>query len=116
MPTTWSRFWHIADQEYTQGGGWLCIEVTTGRLVLIDLDQKDPIYQVNAGLLNFYTTLAYFLDWTESTAGTFEETRLLRDALHKQCAIPLEELQPFWMNIIDATLDQEGCRLRVTLG
>jgi hypothetical protein len=26
MPGEWSRFWHLADQEYLQGGGWVCLD------------------------------------------------------------------------------------------
>src|SRR4051794_4472238 len=34
MPGEWARFWHLADQEYTQGGGWVCVEEVSGRLVV----------------------------------------------------------------------------------
>jgi hypothetical protein len=29
MPGEWTRFWHLADQEYTQRGGWKCVEYAT---------------------------------------------------------------------------------------
>jgi hypothetical protein len=90
MPGEWTRFWHLADQEYLQGGGWICIEQCTGRLVVIDLDYPDPIYLLNSTVLNFYTTLAHFLDWSEKTGGSPAETIHLRDALRRQDCIPPE--------------------------
>src|SRR4051794_8978927 len=48
MPVEWARFWHLADQEYAQGGGWVCVEEVTGRLVVIDLDLRDPICLLNS--------------------------------------------------------------------
>src|SRR5262245_15236241 len=42
MPNEWTRFWHVADQEYVQGGGWICIEEGTGKLVVIDGDLPEP--------------------------------------------------------------------------
>jgi hypothetical protein len=116
MPGEWTRFWHLADQEYTQGGGWICIEEITGRLVVIDLNCPDPIYLLNSSVRNFYTTLAHFLDWSERTGGSPAETVLLRDALRRQDCIPPEELEPFWMNFIDATLDGDPINLTVSLG
>jgi hypothetical protein len=74
MPGGWARFWHLADQEYVQGGGWVCVEEGTGRLVVIDLDQRDPIYLLNSSLRNFYTTLAHFFEWSETTDGRTGET------------------------------------------
>lgn len=115
MPSEWSRFWHLADQEYLQGGGWICVEEGTGRLVVIDLDQRDPIYLLNSSLRNFYTTLAYFLEWSETTDGGTAETIRLRDALRHQDCLPPDELEPFWMNFIDATLDGDPQRLAVSL-
>jgi hypothetical protein len=47
MPADWKCYWHLADQEYTQGGGWICLEEPSGRLVVIDLDQTSPIYLLN---------------------------------------------------------------------
>jgi hypothetical protein len=116
MPCEWSCFWHLADQEYVQGGGWVCIEEDTGRLVVIDLDLREPIYLLNASVRNFYTTLAHFLAWSEQTGGSPEETVELRDALRRQHCIPPEELEPFWMNFIDATLDGDPLNLVVGLG
>jgi hypothetical protein len=115
MPGEWTRFWHLADQEYVQGGGWICVEERTGRLVVIDLDQRDPIYLLNSSVRNFYTTLAHFLEWSEKTDGTPAETVRLRDALRRQDCIPPEELEPFWMNFIEATLDGDPMRLAVSL-
>jgi hypothetical protein len=115
MPDEWTRFWHLADQEYLQGGGWICIEETTGRLVVIDLDLPDPIYLLNSSVRNFYTTLAHFLDWSEKTGGSLAATILLRDELRKQDCIPPEELKPFWMKFIDATLDGDPVNLTVTV-
>ena len=115
MPGEWTRFWHLADQEYLQGGGWICVEEGTGRLVVIDLDQRDPIYLLNSSVRNFYSTLAHFLEWSEKTDGGTAETIRLRDALHRQDCIPPEELEPFWMNFIDATLDSDPMRLAVSL-
>lgn len=83
MPNEWNRFWHVGDQEYLQGGGWICIEEVSGRLVIIDLDQPDPVYLLNSSVLNFYTTLAYFLDWSEKTDGRPEEIVALRTAFRQ---------------------------------
>jgi hypothetical protein len=116
MPSEWNRFWHLADEEYLQGGGWVCIEEITGRLVVIDLDLPDPICLLNSSVRNFYTTLAYLLDWSEKTDGSRAKTIGLRDNLVKQRSIPAEELEPFWMNFIDATLDGDPKRLAVSLG
>jgi hypothetical protein len=116
MPSEWTCFWHLADEEYLQGGGWICIEEITGRLVVIDTDQRDPIYLLNSSLRSFYTTLAHFLDWSEKTDGSPAETIILRDALLRQDCIPAEELEPFWMNFIYATLDGDPKRLAVSLG
>ena len=117
MPGDWSRFWHLADQEYVQGGGWICVEELTGRLVVIDLDCSDPIYLLNSSVGNFYTTLAYFLGWSERSDGSPQETNKLRDALVAQDCIPIEELDHFWMNFVEATLDcGDPTSLAVTLG
>lgn len=116
MPYEWSRYWHLADQEYVQGGGWICIEERTGRFVFIDLDLPDPIYLLSSNLRNFYTTVAHLLEWTETTDGSPAETIRLRDALRRQDCISPEELGPFWLNIIDATLDGESMSLAVRLG
>jgi hypothetical protein len=116
MPGDWTRFWHLADQEYVQGGGWIGIEEITGRLVVIDLDLHDPIYLLNSSVSHFYTTLAHFLEWSKRTGGSPAETVHLRDALRGQDCIPPEELEPFWLNIIDATLDSESVNLAVALG
>jgi hypothetical protein len=116
MPGEWSRFWHLADQEYLQGGGWVCVEESTGRLVVIDLDLPEPIYQLNSGVRSFYTTLAHFLEWSERTGGSPGATVRLRDTLRQQDCIPPDELEPFWLNIIDATLDGDPINLVVALG
>jgi hypothetical protein len=116
MPGEWTRFWHLADQEYLQGSGWVCIEEVTGRLVVIDLDLPDPIYLLNSSVRNFYTTLAHFPEWSERTGGSAAETIRLRDALRRQQCVPSEGLEPFWMNFIDATLDGDPSSLAVTLG
>lgn len=115
MPSEWNRFWHLADEEYLQGGGWVCIEEATGRLYVIDLDQPEPIYLLSSSVGSFYTTLAYFLEWSETTDRSPRQTELLRDALLQQDCIPVDELDPFWMNFIDATLDRDPVRLHVTL-
>jgi hypothetical protein len=115
MPTEWNRFLHVGDQQYTQGGGWICVEEGTGRLVVIDLDQSDPIYLVNSSIRNFYTTLAHFLQWSERTDRGTEEVRRFHDALARQYCIPPEELEPFWMNFIEATLDGDPVTLGVAL-
>ncbi|MCC7420868.1 MAG: SUKH-4 family immunity protein [Planctomycetaceae bacterium] len=115
MPREWSRFWHLADQEYLQGGGWICVEESSGRLVVIDLDLPTPIYLLNTNLRNFYTTLAHFLEWSERTGGSPAATIRLRDNLLQQDVIPPEELEPFWMNLIDATLDGDPINLTVAL-
>ena len=116
MPRGWTRYWHLADQEYLQGGGWLCVEEGTGRLVVIDLDLSEPIYLLNSSVRSFYTTLAHFLEWSERTGGGPADTIRLRDALSRQDCVPPEELEPFWMNIIDATLDSDRMTLTVALG
>jgi hypothetical protein len=106
MPGEWARFWHLADEEYNQGGGWICVEERTGRLVEIDLDCPDPVHLFSASVPKFYTLLAYFLDWTEKTDGSsLAEMVRLRAALLGQDRIPAQELEPFWMNLIDATID-----------
>src|SRR5262245_41100350 len=110
MPSEWTRFWHLADVDYLQGGGWICVEEVTGRLVVFDLDCCDPVYLLNSSVRNFYTTLAHFLDWSEQTDGGPEETSALHDALLREDCIPAEELEPFWMNFIDATLDGDPMR------
>jgi hypothetical protein len=115
MPSEWNCFWHLGDQEYTQGGGWICVEEGTGRLVVIDLDQSDSIYLLNSSVRNFYTTLAHFLQWSERTDRGTEEIRRLHDALSRQDCIPAEELEPFWMNFIEATLDGDPMKLGVAL-
>ena len=53
MPGEWTRFWHLANQEYIEGGGWIFVEEGTARLVLIDQDQPDPIYLLNSSVRNF---------------------------------------------------------------
>jgi hypothetical protein len=116
MPAEWSRFCHLADQKYLQGGGWICVEEGNGRLVVIDLDLPEPIYLLNSGVRNFYTTLAHFLEWSERTGGSPAATVGLRDALRRQDCIPPEELEPFWINIIDATLDGDLINLVLALG
>jgi hypothetical protein len=116
MPSEWSCFWHLADEEYLQGGGWICIEEVTGRLVVFDLDCPDPIFLLNSSVRNFYTTLAHFLNWSEEVDGSPAETIILRDALLRQDCIPIEELEPFWMNFIHATLDHDPKNLAVRLG
>ena len=116
MPGERSRFWHLADQEYVQGGGWVCVEEGTGRLVVIDLNLRESVYLLNSSVRNFYTTLAHFLEWSEETGGSPAETVRLRDALRGQHCIPPEELEPFWMNFIDATLDGDPMNLLVVLG
>jgi hypothetical protein len=88
MSSEWARFWHLADQEYVQGGGWVCIEENTARLVVIDGDLPEPIFLLNASVGNFYTTLAHFLEWSEKTGGSPAETIRLRDALRRQDCIP----------------------------
>jgi hypothetical protein len=115
MPSEWTRFWHLGDQEYLQGGGWVCIEEVTGRLVVIDLDCREPVYLLNSSVHYFDTTLAHLLDWSEKTGGSPGETAALRDALLKQDCIPAEELEAFWMNFIDATLDGDPMRLAISL-
>ncbi|MBS0204057.1 MAG: SUKH-4 family immunity protein [Planctomycetes bacterium] len=115
MPEGWNCFWHIADQEYLQGGGWICIEEISGRMVVIDLDQTDPIYSINSSVANFVTTLAHFLDWSENSGGSPEETIILRDGLLSQNCIPPDELEGFWMNFIYSTLDSDPINLSVCL-
>ncbi|MGE3806171.1 MAG: hypothetical protein AB7K24_15985 [Gemmataceae bacterium] len=115
MPADWRRFWHLADQEYLQGGGWLSIEEGTGRLVVIDLDQREPVYLLSSSVANFYTILAYFLDWNERQAGGRADLMMLRDTLLVQNCIPVEELEPFWLNFIDATLDGDDVNFSVVL-
>jgi hypothetical protein len=116
MPSEWTRFWHLADEDYEQGGGWACVEEITGRFVVIDLDLPDPIYLLNSSVRNLYTTLAYLLAWSEKTDGSWPEMLGLRNALLKQRSIPAEELVPFWLNFIDGTLDSDCERLAFTLG
>jgi SUKH-4 immunity protein len=115
MPGEWTRFWHLADQEYTQGGGWVCVEEGTGRLVVIDLDLPEPVYLLNSSVRNFYATLAHFLEWSERTGGSPAETVRFRDALRRQDCIPPDELEPFWLNFVDATLDGDPINLVVSL-
>jgi hypothetical protein len=116
MPAGWARFWHLADEEYLQGGGWICIEEVSGRFVVIDLDSREPVYLLNSSIRNFYTTLAHFLEWSEKTGGSPAETIQLRDVLRRQHCVPPEELEPFWMNFLDATLDADPMNLIITLG
>jgi hypothetical protein len=116
MPEEWNRFCHVADQESVQRHGWICIEETTGRIVVIDLDESDPLYLLNSSIQNFYTTLAHFLEWSENHDGTPEETTILRDELLRQECISSDELEEFWMNFIDATLDGDPMNLSVRLG
>jgi SUKH-4 immunity protein len=120
MPAEWTRFWHLADGEYIQGGCWLCIEEMTGRLVVIDTNCREPLILLNSSVSNFYTTLAHFLDWSERTDGGPAETAILRDALLTQNCIPAKELEPFWMNFIYANLDystvDNPVNLTVSLG
>ena len=115
MPSEWTCYWHLGEVEYLQGGGWFCIEEVTGRLVVIDLDSSDPIYGVNASVGNFYAILGAFLDWSEEMSGEVEAISDLRDFLSQQTSVTFEELEPFWINIIDATLDQRAGMLSVTL-
>ena len=116
MPDAWRRFWHLADQEYCQGGGWVCIEEETARLVVIDLDQSGPIYVLNGNMGDFYTTLAHFLDWSEKSDGSPAETAILRDALLSQDCISPDDLEDFWMNFIWAALDGDPIELAVRMG
>ncbi len=91
--------------------------VRSGRLVVIDLGHhRNPIYLINSSVGNFYTTLAYFLDWSEKTSGNPAETARLRDALNQQRCIPPEELKPFWMDFVDFTLDGDPIHFGVALG
>ena len=115
MPADWSRFWHLGEEEYLQGGGWICIEEKTGRLVIIDLDQEDPIYDINSSLTNFYTTLALFLDWSETTESSVSSIRKLIDTLEQQQIIPNDELSYFWLDFLDSTLDSSMDRVKVSL-
>lgn len=116
MPPEWGRFWHLGDQEYLQGGGWICIEEETGRLVVIDLDQSTQIYLLNSGVQNFYTTVAHFLEWSERTGGSPAATICLRDELRIQQCVSVEELESFWLNIVEANLDGDSINLVVSLG
>jgi hypothetical protein len=116
LPGEWTRFWHLADLECNQGGGWVCIEEGTGRLVVIDLNLRSPVYLLSSSVRNFYTTLAHFLAWSEKTGGSAAETARLRDSLLKQHCIPPEELTPFWMDFVVATLDGDPKDLVVALG
>lgn len=116
MPPEWIRYWHLADQHYTQGSGWICIEEISGRLVVIDLDLPDPVYLLNSGMDTFYTTLAHFIEWSETMGGSPVETLRLRDALRTQDCIPPEELEPFWLNFVDATIESDPKNVSVTLG
>src|SRR5581483_2019739 len=99
MLAGWNRFWHLADFEYVQGGGWICVEEHTGRLLAIDMDLPEPVYLLSSSVRNFYTILAHFLEWTERTGGTPAETIHLRDELRRQDCVPPDELEPFWLNI-----------------
>ncbi len=116
MPGEWDRFWHLGDLECVQVSGWVCVEEGTGRLVVINLDLRDPICLVNSSVGNFYTTLAYFLEWSERTGGSPAETVRLRDTLRRQRCIPPDELEPFWMDFVDGTLDGDPINLAVLLG
>jgi hypothetical protein len=113
FPQDWIRFWHLADQEYLQGSGWICIEEKTGKLFVIDLDQDEPVYLLNSSVNNFYSLVTHLVLWTENTSGDFETIKELKGELRLQNQIPQDELEPFWFNIIDATLDLETPRLKI---
>lgn len=114
MPSNWMDLWHLADQEYTQGGGWICIESVTGRLLIVDLDLPKPVYLLNSSVTNFYTTLSYFLDWSTKSDRGLAQISLLRKALYRQKCIPLSELEPFWMNFIDAAHGGDPMELEIS--
>ncbi len=115
IPSGWSSFWHLADQEYLQGGGWICIEEESGRLVVVDLDQPEPVYLLSATLSDFFTTLAHFVEWSETTGGLPDAIEQLSEDLREQSVVPVQELEPFWMNFVDATLDGDPINLIVSL-
>jgi hypothetical protein len=107
MPQEWGALWHVGHQEYVQGGAWICVEEWTGRLVAVDLDSPEPVYPISASVAHFYTTLAFFLDWSARTDGTASRIRGLRDVLMHQDCIPADELEPFWLTeVVDNSLDR----------
>jgi hypothetical protein len=117
MPADWNRFWHLGDTECVQISTWLCVEEGSGRLVVIDLGHpRNPIYLMNSSVGNFYTTLAYFLEWSEKSDGSSAETTLLRDALLRQQCIAPAELKPFWMDFVEFTIDSDPSYFAVELG
>ncbi len=107
---------HSVPLDHSQPDG-AKITVFTRELAAPDgLDLDEPIYMLNSSGSNFYTTLAQFLDWSAKTGGTPEETLRLREALGRQHCIAQQELEPFWMNFIYATLERDPKNLVVTLG
>lgn len=54
-------------------------------------------------------------EWTRFWHLADEEYLTLRDALLTQDCIPVRELEPFRMNLADATLDREWNHLAVSL-
>jgi hypothetical protein len=83
--------------------------------VIIDLDSADPICPVNVSVQHFYSTLAYFLDWTEEMTGGASSLQILREALLRQDRVPAQELEPFWLNLLDATMDRDLEELAVVM-
>ncbi|MDX2107515.1 MAG: hypothetical protein SFY67_14030 [Candidatus Melainabacteria bacterium] len=115
MPKDWNRFWHVADQKYLQGGGWICIEEKTGKLFVIDLDLSEPVFLLCSSVQNLYRLLLHANLWTENTDGNSNAIKKLRRELLSLTNFSSKELGPFWINIIDATLDQESPHLAFTV-
>ncbi|WP_459554476.1 SUKH-4 family immunity protein [Lacunimicrobium album] len=105
MPSEWKRFWHVGDTEYLQGGAWICLEESTGRIFAIDLDLPEPVYLVNSSVANLYTTLNALLLWTKESTGDHNAMMRLRADLKQQDCIPPDELNAFWLNNIEASVD-----------
>jgi hypothetical protein len=101
--------------EYVQGGGWVCVEEHSGRLVVINLDQRDAITLFHSSVSDFYSILAHLLAWSEKTDGSRNDLIRLRDGLRRQTVIPQDDLESYWLNAIDATLDEESRRFGVAL-
>lgn len=100
MPA-FSAYYFLADVSYLQGHAWLCIEQGSGRLIVVDLDASGSAYLCCANVPNFYTILGYFLEHPAEPA----EQQALLDSLLAQDGIPAAELEPFWLNVLVATMD-----------
>ncbi len=115
FPGEWNKYWKIGDEKWTQGGAWICIEERTGHLVAINLDADEPISLMNYSLLSFLAALDCAIKWTDKYNGNIDDTPLLTKALSLHPVLKEGEIDSYWGNLIESTVDY-GCEhLRIML-